>query len=406
LSRKLRVLSVLDGFSFGGDENRVLQLVQAIDRERFDFRVATIRPNDANVDRIYGNLRGEFERAGVSVVDLSVPRVTRGLALNDPRRHVLRVGLLAGTVARIARYVRRERIDVIDGHHGAGYLTGTIAGVLTGVPSLLTTYNVSETWHPRWLWNAMHRTTLAASRAVVTDSDAVAGVLRSWMLPSHRARVRVIPNGPPPPVAECSEVEVRAKLGLAPRDQTRVVGQIAALAPGKGQHLLLEAAPAVLERHPDVTFLIVGFERRGTGYADVLRTRARELGIADRVIIAPYQGKIGDVWQTVDIHAHPTMQDSLPNAILEGMSLGKPLVASAHAGIPTLVLNDRTGIVVPVDDAQAVARGLNRLLDQPEVARAFGDAARERYLTSYTREHLARRMEDVFSEVAASRSRD
>jgi glycosyltransferase involved in cell wall biosynthesis len=88
------------------------------------------------------------------------------------------------------------------------------------------------------------------------------------------------------------------------------------------------------------------------------------------------------------------------------MSLGKPLVASAHAGIPTLVLNDRTGIVVPVDDAQAVARGLNRLLDQPEVARAFGDAARERYLTSYTREHLARRMEDVFSEVAASRSRD
>ena len=262
MSRKLRVLSVLDGFSFGGDENRVLQLVQAIDRERFDFRVATIRPNDANVDRIYGNLRGEFERAGVSVVDLSVPRVTRGLALNDPRRHVLRVGLLAGTVARIARYVRRERIDVIDGHHGAGYLTGTIAGVLTGVPSLLTTYNVSETWHPRWLWNAMHRTTLAASRAVVTDSDAVAGVLRSWMLPSHRARVRVIPNGPPPPVAECSEAEVRAKLGLAPRDQTRVVGQIAALAPGKGQHLLLEAAPAVLERHPDVTFLIVGFERR------------------------------------------------------------------------------------------------------------------------------------------------
>jgi glycosyltransferase involved in cell wall biosynthesis len=193
--------------------------------------------------------------------------------------------------------------------------------------------------------------------------------------------------------------------GLADREATRIIGQIAALSRGKGQHLLLEAAPAILARHPHVTFLIVGFERPVPGYGDVLRARARELGIEPNVIITPYQGRIGDVWQVVDIQAHPTMRDSLPNAILEGMSLGKPLVASAHAGIPSLVLHERTGLVVPVDNAPALAEGLIRLLDEPDTARAYGDAARARYLGGYTREHLARRMEDVFVEVAGSRGR-
>jgi glycosyltransferase involved in cell wall biosynthesis len=397
---KLTILCILDGFTYGGDENRVLQIARTIDRDRFDFRVASIRPEDTGTSKKFGNLRGEFEQAGVTVVDLSVPRITRGLPLNDWRRHFLRVGLLAGTVGRIIRYAKRERVDVIDGHHGAGYLAGTVAGKIARVPSLLTTYNVDEMWQPEWLWKIVRRSTLALSGAVITDSEPVADDLRSWLVPAKRSRVRVIPNGPPAPAAERSESDVRHILGLPTRGETRVIGQIAALSRGKGQHLLLEAAPKILERHPDVTFLIVGFERPVRGYGDVLRARAKELGIDRNVIITPYQGCIGDVWQTVDIQAHPTMRDSLPNAILEGMSLGKPLVASAHAGIPSLVINERTGLVVPVDNAPALANGLIRLLDQPQVARDFGEAARARYLGGYTAEHLARRMEDVFVEIA------
>jgi glycosyltransferase involved in cell wall biosynthesis len=401
--KRLTVLAILDGFSYGGDENRVLQIAQAIDRERFDFRVATIRPENAVIDRQFGSLRGEFERAGIGIVDLSVPRITRGLQLNDPRRHLLRVGMLVRTVANIFRYVKREQIDVIDGHQGAGMLAGTVAGIITGVPSLITTYNVDEQWHPLWLWHLLQRATLAASAAVVTDSEPVAAELRSRMLPRLRDRVHVIPNGPPMPLAVRSEREVRATLGLPPRETTRVVGQVAALSRGKGQHLVLEAARKVLARHPDVTFLLVGFERPRPGYAEVLRAQARELGIADRVIVTPYQGEIGDVWQTIDIQAHPTMRDSLPNTILQGMSLGKPVVASAYVGIPSLVLSERTGILVPVDDAKAVADGLIRLLDEPQTARAFGEAARMRYLAGYTPEHLVRSMENLFVRIAKAR---
>jgi glycosyltransferase involved in cell wall biosynthesis len=339
----------------------------------------------------------------VQIIDLSVPRVTRGLPLNDVRRHVIRIGLLAATVGRIAAYARRERIDVLSGHLGAGYLCSTIAARLLRMPNLLTTYQL-EQWSPRVVWRALHRLTLRAAGAVVTDSDAVAAELRSWLRASQRSRVHVVPNGPPPPVAERTDADVRATLGLPPRDATTVVGHIAGHTPGKGQHLLIDAAARVVARFPQTTFLLVGFERR-PGYSEELRDRARKLGVERNVIVTSYQGPIGDVWQTVDIQAHPTMQDSLPNAILEGMSLAKPLVASAHAGIPSMVINGRTGIVVAPNNVNELAQGLLRLLENPVLAHDFGQAARLRYQSEYTQERLARRMEAIFTRLARAEAR-
>ncbi len=401
---KCVILSILDGFPYGGDENRVLQIAQGIDRDRFDLRIATIRPNDPEFDRRLGNMQSKFEQASFPIVDLSVPRVTQGLSGNDIRRHLFRVGSLIGTVSKIARYVKRENVDVIDGHHPAGYLAGALAGIVTGIPSILTTYNVSEIWEPRWLWKLLHRFTLNQAAAVITDSSTVAAEIASWMAANRRWRVRVIPNGPPPPVIQHTEDDVRHILGLRPRKSTRVVAQIAALSHGKGQHVVIDAAPQILARHPDVTFLLVGFERPQPGYADVLRAHAEALGVANRVIVTSYRGEIGDVWQAVDIQVHPTTQDSLPNTILEGMSLGRPVVASNHAGIPDLVLHDRTGIVVPVGRADAVADGVIRLLDNPDTAQKLGAAARARYLDGYTRDHLLQRMQNVFEEAAAGRA--
>lgn len=399
--RRLTVLSVIDGLSHGGDENRVLQLATAIDRERFDLRVATIRPQNPAIDRQFGTMSEEFKAAGISVIDLSVPRTTSGLGLNDLRRHALRAAMLVRTVRRLVHYLRRERIDVIDAHSPAGYLCGSLAGARTGVPSMMTTYNVREAWHPRVLWALVYALTLTSSHAVVTDSEPVADYVRSRMLPGRRGRVHVIPNGPQAPVPQRADAEVRAQLGLLPREQTRVIAQIAALLPGKGQHLLIDAAPQILARHPDVTVLIVGFEREQVGYGETLRARARRLGIADSVVVASYPGPIGDVWQLVDIHAHPTMLDSLPNAILEGMSLGRPLVASAVAGIPSLVVHRRTGLVIPENDANALADALVELLDDPGFANVLGEAARRRFEEGYTQELLARRMETLFAELAS-----
>ncbi len=398
------MLSVLDVLHYGGDENRVLQLATAIDRARFDFRVATLRGNDAVFDQRFGSIASEFDQAGIPVLALGGARVTLDLARNDLRRHALRAWYLARNVARLVRYIRRERIDVIDAHHGPGYLCGVAAAAICGIPSVMTTYNVREAWSPRALWFAVHQLTLAAAAAIVTDSDAVARQLRAWMMRKTNAKVHVIPNGPWPPAPHRAEAEVRRELGLPARATTTVVGHVATLVPGKGQDVLIDAAPAILARHPDTTFLIVGFERADSaGYTDALRRRAIGNGVADRVVIAPYQGHIGDIWQLIDVQAHPTMLDSLPNSILEGMALGKPLVATAFAGIPTLVRDGDTGLLVAPGDRAALGDALGRLLGDADLRGRLGREARRRYESSYMPAHLAARMEALFDALVAVR---
>jgi glycosyltransferase involved in cell wall biosynthesis len=130
--------------------------------------------------------------------------------------------------------------------------------------------------------------------------------------------------------------------------------------------------------------------------------RAEEMGIADRVRIASYPGNIGDVWKAVDIHAHPTLLDSLPQAIIEAMSLGLPSVVTPVGGIATLVGDDVTGLIVPAGDSEALARALTQLLDDPEKASRFGSAALERYRNGYTTAIMTRSLEDLFARLAGA----
>ncbi len=401
MAKPLRVLSVVSELLFGGDENRLLALARTIDRDRFDLTVLTLKAAHPTLDPYYGSMREQYAQAGIEVLDLGEGYPNQGRALGSARRFATSAAMLRRTLRGVCRIVRERRIDLIDTHGGPGGLIGIAAGVLTGKPRTLTTYHV-EQWDPRWLWNAVHPWTLRAADAILTDSDAVAGAVRAF-LHQRAPRILVIPNGVVPPRSERDTSELRAAFGLPLDPAVRVVGQISSLFPTKGHGVLIEAAPAILRAQPNTAFLIVGFARRDATYRERLETRARELGIADRVRITSYPGPIGDVWKVIDAHAHPSMLDSLPNAIIEGMSLEKPAVVTSVGGIPTLVEDGRTGLVVPPGDAPALARALVRLLADEPYARSLARAARARYERGYTPEHMTRRIENAFADACGRR---
>jgi glycosyltransferase involved in cell wall biosynthesis len=307
--------------------------------------------------------------------------------------------MLARTLNRFVRYLRRNAIAVVDAHLGPGNLVGVAAGALTRTPVAVTTYHV-EQWEPLWLWRRVHPAVLRNASAVITDSEACARNLRTFMR-RPRAPVAVIPNGIAAPESGRSRAEMRRVLGLPEDPAARVIAQIATLLPTKGQTVLLDAARTVLRTSPDTAFLIVGFPR-DRSYKDELIRRAEEMRIADRVRIVSYPGNIGDVWKTVDIHAHPTLLDSLPQAILEAMSLGLPSVVTPVGGISTLVDHGRTGLIVPAGDAEALARALTQLLDEPSTASRLGNAALERYRNGYTTAIMTRSLENLFARLAGA----
>ncbi len=389
----IRVASVITALHIGGDENRLLSYLTTFDRRRFQHIVVTVVPPTEESEAKGGPMRWRFEEAGIEVVDLEQTPFRLRRRLPAPLAKA-RAGVTAAeVVTRLARLLRDRRIDVVDARLWRGIALGTVAGRMAGVRAVVGTDYMAHHWAKpafRPLGSALH----AGLDTFVCDSQArLDEILACFRWPPRGA---MVPNGIPVPVARRARREMAAHFGL-PHD-VPIVGQIARLQPFKGQHLLLEAAPRILERAPDAHFLICGYAQLSDDYARRLRDDVARLGLRDRVRIAPYPGPSADVWTLTDLHCHPTLLDSSPIAILEGMALGRPVVTTAIGGIPELVADGVTGRVLPPGRPDLVAEAVADLLLDPAEARRLGDGARARYAARHTPERMTRTLEDVFAE--------
>lgn len=396
--RRLRVLTVTAMLAPGGTSGRILGMVQGLDRSRIDHRICLLYAEDPEIEAHFGSTRPLFANFDVPIETLGLRHPAPGKVLPMPKRLAHSVGTLRSAVTRLASVVRSQQIDVVDAHMAPSSIIAGFTSKMTRTPTVMTEYHIGDPAPIMW-WPLMGRVALDLADAVVTDSHPVAGNLKSWMY-RRKKKVRVIPNGIAlPKTSGATREELRNRFGI--RDGDVVITQVSTLRPHKGHRVLLDAARLVLDAVPNARFLVIGFPRgREREYVDGLRDQARRLNIEDRVYIGPYPGEIGDVWSVTDIHAHATLFDSLPNAIIEGMSVGKPAVVTAVGGIPDLVLNGETGFVVPPNRPDAFAAALIRILSDDSLARRLGSAAKVRYESGFRAQDTARKLEQLFDEIA------
>ena len=170
---------------------------------------------------------------------------------------------------------------------------------------------------------------------------------------------------------------LREDYGLPPEGP--IVGVVARLEPEKGHPTLLEAWPLVLAAFPDATLLVVGEGSR----REALEAMSHELGIADRVVFTGRRDDVPAVTAALDVAVLPSYREALGLTILEAMALSRPVVASNVGGIPEMIEDGVTGLLVPPRDAEALADAIVRLLrDHPladMLARAGHDLVHERF---------------------------
>jgi glycosyltransferase involved in cell wall biosynthesis len=397
MTRRIGVLSLIDNLHFGGDENRLLVFAQTIDRRRFDHMVVTISSANTEVDQRCGGMRQQFLDAGVEVISLG-EHLSNSAPLSIKAFQLARTGAVSlRVVQRLNSLIRQRKVDLISIHLNAANPVGVLAGMATGARSVVTTYSVRNYAKEPLRLLAAKQFTLGLADAVITDSEARSRDIKKWSY--RRPRVAVIPNGIWPPTTARTAEEMRRLFGLPTDPQVTIIGQVSSLIEYKGQSVLLDAARAVIDRDSRVAFLLVGYSRGGDDYRKRLEKQAADLGIANRVRIISYPGHIGDVWKAIDIHVHASLFDSLPNAIIEGMSLGKPAVVTSVGGIPEMVEHEKTGLVVPPGDPQELSRQLLRLLRDRDSSRRFGEAARLRYEDRCRPEVMTARLENLFTEI-------
>jgi len=393
----LSLINDLPPHRFGGDESRVMYFWKNLDKDRFQQVIVLSSGLEEEVRKDGGSLYNQYVESGAIVIPLVAQHPADQVSPRLIARLFYKIGFFTRLIA-LCRLIKQHKVAVLDVHLGglAGLL-GFFASMVMDIPMAITMYHP-----PRDAFNRIiGRLYAGKADVIVTDSQIRRRELAQWL---HRSEhdISVIPTGVVPPIPARSVQELTREFNLEPEGQVKVVSEIGRLVPFKGQMVLLDAARLVLDEFPNTMFLIVGFATpRDRYFKERLEKRAVELGVDRQVRIQGYPGHIGDVWQMIDIHAHASLFDSLPVSIIEGMSLGKPAVVTSAGGIPSLVEDEKTGIVVPPGDSIALANGIKRLLREPETAAAFGAAARQRYITHYNPGTQTRDLETLLSDVVS-----
>ena len=175
-----------------------------------------------------------------------------------------------------------------------------------------------------------------------------------------------------------------------------IVGNVAALVPHKGQRYLIGAATRVLRQHPDARFIIAGEGE----LRQPLEQQIHQHRLEKHVILAGFRSDILSVHKAFDIFVMSSVTEGLGTSILDAMACGKPVVAANVGGIPEVVVDGGTGLLVPPRDPDALAAAIARLLGNPTLRADLGAAGLKRVRDHFSAETMVRDTLRVYQRVA------
>lgn len=378
-----KVLHIITRLERGGAPSILLDLVRGLEGDGLTHTLAAGLADDAAQD-----LLGTPATAGLRV--RTVPALTREIRPFSDLR----------TLLGLTRLLRREEPDLVHVHTSKAGFLGRLAARFAGTRRLiysphgtiLTGYfspGATRLLARLEAWAARFTDRVVCYTALEVAEYLAAGIGR----PQQYA---VIPNGLDAEAyarQAAPPARTRTALGLPPG--ARPLLCVARLVPVKGQTYLVQAWPSVLKREPRALLLLVGDgpEER------LLRSRAAELGLGGSVRFLGFRQDIPSLLALAEALVLPSLNEGFGLVLLEAMAMGKPVVASAVGGIPEVVLDGRTGLLVPPADPEALAVAILRLLEDPRAAQRLGEAGRERARESFSREAFIQAHRKLYGEL-------
>jgi glycosyltransferase involved in cell wall biosynthesis len=360
---------------YGAD--RQLRLIAGgLDPER--YRPLVVLPSP-------GPLAGDLQAAGVEVLVRPLAVVRRS-TVRDPGL-VRRTGRDARTLARLIR----ERNVALVHSNTSVVLGGAPAAALARVPHVWHVREIYSAWPRAW---ALHRQVLRTASALPCVSRAVADQF------GRAGRTRVLHDGLPPGASTRRAPRAAARAALGLPDDAFVAAVIGRISPWKGQDIFARA----LGELPGVIGLVAGDAWPGEEANERdLRELVARLDLVERLRLIGFRDDLETVLGAADAVVVPSTQpDPLPNAALEAAAAGCCVVAADHGGLPEIVRDGETGVLVPPGDHRALADALAGLAAEPGAAERLGAAAAYDVRGRFSADGLLDAVQDVYDEVRAS----
>jgi glycosyltransferase involved in cell wall biosynthesis len=295
-------------------------------------------------------------------------------------------------IPALRRTIGRLQIDILNTHSSWDAWIGGLAGRLAGNGVRVVRTRHLSTPIPRSRSSRLLYTRLADH--VVTTGETI----RQRMIEGNGFsgdRITSVVTGVDltdfRPAREAAAV--RHVLGLPA--SVPVVGTVSTIRSWKGHLYLLEAI-ASLRSGRDIRGLLVG----DGPYAEVVRSRVRELRLAGAIVMPGQREDVADMLSAMDVFAFPsTANEGVPQAVLQAMALRRPVVASDVGGIPEVVRDGVTGLLIPARDPSALARGIGRVFEDTAAVTRWVQAAEELVRADYTLEAMLDKMEAIYHKV-------
>lgn len=366
-----RILYIHGEGKIGGAERELLTWLEFLDRERFHPYV--VCPDD-------GPLATELE-------NLQVPHAS---FLLPAWRKIFHVFWRPFAILRLIRVIRRWQIDVLHVNDYWWAPIGIIAGRFTGRPCLV---HVRQEIKPRKVLQYW----LNKGNLIVPVSQSIGNVLRSAGV--SQENIQVVLSGISLNDGKSSSPSTETLTILNKEKGQPVIGTVANLFPRKGLEYLVEAIGHLKKSFPHIFLVIVG-----TGddeYERQLRTQVAHLDLTDHVLFAGFQDQPEFFIAQFDVFVLPSVLEGFGIVLLEAMALGKPIVASRVGGIPEVVQQGKTGLLVKPADVEELCYGLLTLCHDSEACRQMGEEGKKRVAEYFSVERMMEQLYRLYDGVLA-----
>jgi glycosyltransferase involved in cell wall biosynthesis len=293
---------------------------------------------------------------------------------------------------RLTRVIRDVRPSIVHAHDPHGVAMASLAlsyQSFTPAPVLIASrrvdFNLKTNAFSRWKYRQV-RAFICASHAIC-ELLTRQGIDKDRLITVHEgvdlAHIKAAPAA-----------SVHGTFWLP--TNAPVIGCVGALVGHKGHRYLVDAAAQVVREVPDARFVILGEgELRGS-----LEKQIADLGLEKHVILAGFRTDVLSLLKGFDLFVMPSVTEGLGTSLLDAMACEKPIVASRIGGIPEVVVDGETGLLVPPKDADLLAEAIVRLLEDRALAASFASAGLARVHQSFTVERMVEQTRDVYQRLA------
>lgn len=373
----------------GGSHICLLDICNHIDKTKFQTIVCFFEKN---------SLVDEFLKSGAEVIFHQPPHPWRGYRFLPGiinRVIAFPINLINTLVFRVrawARLLAEQQIDLVHINNACGYDHDLmLACRLKGIPCVVHERGIQPNIDFRSRYFANH------SDGVIAISDAVGNNLAHFGVREDRI-IRINDSIDPDRLKiESTPAVIRKQFSIplhAP-----LIGIVGNIKPWKGQLHVAQAIGILAKKQPELHCIFVG-HIADQQYADEISQLVKNMQLDDRVHFTGYQARPTEFMNAMDIVIHASIDpEPFGIVLLEAMSIGKPLIATAHGAPLEIVVDGKTGYLVQPGDAESLAEKILYLLDNPQIASDIAARGNQRLLEKYTIDRAIKKIESVYTRL-------